>query len=294
MELTLSTHLLVYTGMGEALLRTLEGAGFPGLEVWLAEPHLPWKNERALEGLRKKFGDHGLRAASVHLPFYPSVSELREQGRRWSLIDPEPAERREALQGAAQGLHAAAALGADRAVLHLGWPGDAWDASAEGRAREGAAELLVTARSVGVELLLENILSTGTRTARLVALLDEIDPGGEAGVCLDLGHAHVFGGVLTELADALPRLRHVHVHDNAGDEDRHLAPGQGTIPWGDVLGQLARHGYDRLGALELRDFSRGRDPAPAVLESEAAPARRFRDHWAAQGLLSLPSPEVSA
>lgn len=285
MELTLSTHLLVYEELQDGTLDLLRESGFPGLEVWLAEPHVPWRSPAALEAFRRRLTDRGLRAPTVHLPFYPSVPELREAGQKWSVIDADAARRRTAVDGAAEGLRAAAALGARAGVLHLGWQRDEWGAAESERAREAVAELLAEARACGVQLLLENIISAGTLSRRLVELLRDVDPDGEAGVCLDLGHAHVEGDVLAQLEDALPRLRHLHVHDNEGNEDSHLAPGQGSIPWAAVLERLRELEYEGCAALELRDFSRGQAHPEQVLASEIPKVRRFQDEWAERGLL---------
>lgn len=279
MRLTLSTHLLVHGELDFAALEAIRRSGHDVIELWLAEPHVPWRNPGRCERFRAALAGHGLTAATVHLPFYPSVPELKEQGRKWSLLHADPAERRAALDGAADGLRAAALLGAQGAVLHLGWQRDAWDGHAHGHAREAVSELLPVARAAGVRLLLENIISSGTRAAALLALLEEVDPGGEAGICLDLGHAHVEGGVLAELRDALPRLAHLHVHDNDGTEDAHLAPGRGTIAWPGVVELLRDFGYAGLGALELRDATRGTAGAPELCRAAAADTRGFRALW---------------
>lgn len=279
MQLTLSTHLLVHGCMNAAALAAVHRSAYDTVEVWLAEPHVPWKDPRACESFGTRLAEHGLRAGSVHLPFYPSVPELREQGLKWSLIDTDADSRGEALRGTSDGLRAAGLLGASCAVLHLGWQRDAWDAHAYGWAREAVSELLPIAREAGVRLLLENIISAGTRAAALRALLDEVDPAGAAGICLDLGHAHVDGGVMNELRDAGDRLAHLHVHDNDGTEDAHLAPGRGSIPWRTVRSALATAGYDGMGALELRDHSRGERNAETLCAEICAELRDFRTEW---------------
>ncbi len=285
MELTVSTHLWVHHGLEADALAAFEGCGFCGSEVWLAEPHVPWRNERALGVFRRKLEDAGIQAGTVHLPFYPSVPALKEHGHKWSVLDDARSDRRDAIEGAAEGLRAAAALGADAGVLHLGWPHDSWQGDQPQWAREAVAELLPVARACGVQLLLENIISTGTRCAELVKLLDEVDSAAEAGICLDLGHAHVLGGVVEELEAALPRLAHLHVHDNDGQEDSHLAPGRGTIPWREVLTRLQSIGYSGRGALELRDFSKGKDAPGELVRAEVNAALHFQKHWQAEGLL---------
>jgi len=278
-RLTLSTHLFVHGELDGAALEAVRLAGHDTLEVWLAEPHVPWRDPARCERFGAALAGAGLRAASVHLPFYPSVPELKEQGRKWSLLHPDPSERRAALDGAADGLRAAGLLGAGSAVLHLGWQKDAWDERSHAFAREAVSQLLPVAQAAGVRLLLENIISSGTRVRALLDLLAEVDPAGAAGICLDLGHAHVEGDVVEELRAALPRLAHLHVHDNDGTEDAHLAPGRGTIPWPRVIALLRESGYSGLGALELRDASRGQTAAPALGRATAAETRGFRALW---------------
>ncbi len=277
MKLSLSTHLLVYRQLQDPVLAAMAAAGYRTVEVWLAEPHVPWRSTSACEKFRQRLAKHSLRAGSVHLPFYPSVPELINHGSKWSVIDNESTQRQAAIEGAARGLEAAAELGAACAVLHLGWPGDDWSGDRGQLAREAVFQLLPTAKQCGVQLLLENIISDGTRAGELVTLLDEVDPDGSAGICLDLGHANVEGNVLSELSDALPRLAHLHVHDNDGHCDSHHAPGQGSIPWAQVLNQLAQIEFSGMGALELRDFSRGDDELHQMLNRELGLVADFCD-----------------
>lgn len=279
MELTLSTHLLVYHELRSQALVALEGSGYAQLELWLAAPHVPWRDSEALDAFYRRLQDHGLQASSVHLPFYPSVPELIEQNARWSLIDPQREARQEALRAAADGIHAAAQCGAREAVLHLGWQGDVWTESSAAWAREGVQALIPVARQAGVRLLLENIISSGTRVQKLMELLDEIDPEREVGLCVDLGHAHVEGDVVEELRLALPRLAHLHLHDNDGQQDAHLAPGKGTIPWAAVLALLQQAGYSGKAALELRDYQRGSLEEAEVLRHYLKEVDDFRRQW---------------
>ena len=94
------------------------------------------------------------------------------------------------------------------------------------------------------------------------------------------------GNILEELADALPRLSHLHVHDNDGCKDQHSAPGQGTIPWRSLLQKLQDISYHGSGALELRDFSKGGIPPAEVIQKEMGHVRKFHQHWASRDLLT--------
>jgi len=286
MKLSLSTHLLVYGELDSAGMQAIADAGCQESEVWLAEPHVRWRSASAMTELRKKLEDSGSKPGTVHLPFYPSVGGLLDHGEKWSVIDPDSKRRQIALDGMAEGFQAAATLGARAGVLHLGWPGDLWTTEHLHWAEAAVYQLLPVAKECGVQLLLENIISSGTRCAELVKLLNEVDPASEAGICLDLGHAHVLGGVVEELEAALPRLAHLHVHDNDGQEDSHLAPGRGTIPWRDVLTRLQSSGYTGRGALELRDFSKGQDAPAELVRAEVDAALDFQKHWQGEGLLA--------
>lgn len=52
-------------------------------------------------------------------------------------------------------------------------------------------------------------------------------------LCLDIGHAHCFSHrSVQEWAEGIgPYVSHVHIHDNKGDTDSHLALGEGTVPF---------------------------------------------------------------
>ncbi|MBC8370480.1 MAG: sugar phosphate isomerase/epimerase [Planctomycetes bacterium] len=279
MKLSLSSHLLVFSGLQTNSLKALEDCQFSDLELWLAEPHIPWRNAEKLAAFKQQLDDFGLKVPSVHLPFYPSVPELLNENQRWSVIDTDVTQRRVAVAGAIQGLNAAATLGAKCAVLHLGWQQDTWTDSSNGWAREAVTELMAAAKKSGVRLLLENIISTGTRVSKLIELLDEIDPHNEVGICLDLGHANIEGDVAEELMLALPRLDHIHLHDNDGCSDSHLCPGSGCIYWPQVIQILRDHGFSGHAALELRDYSRGEHTASQIIDTHLESSADFINNW---------------
>lgn len=88
------------------------------------------------------------------------------------------------------------------------------------------------------QIMIENVLDPDP--SPLLELVERIDDP-RAGVCLDVGHAHVVSKIpvkrwLTTLA---PRLVHLHVHDNDGRFDLHQLPGDGAIGfpalWEDIL-----------------------------------------------------------
>jgi sugar phosphate isomerase/epimerase len=96
-------------------------------------------------------------------------------------------------------------------------------------------------RSLGIGMLFEN-----THEARpdvLVRLLEALEPEG-VGFCFDVGHANAFGR--TSIPDWLTtlgnRLAALHLHDNHGQKDDHLALGRGSIDFSYVFRWLKESG----------------------------------------------------
>jgi sugar phosphate isomerase/epimerase len=76
----------------------------------------------------------------------------------------------------------------------------------------------------------ENLLSEPTTPTHLIEIL-ETGHMDQIGVCLDLGHAHMIVGVSESIATLGKRITQVHAHDNHGQKDEHLFPGDGAIDW---------------------------------------------------------------
>lgn len=100
-----------------------------------------------------------------------------------------------------------------------------------------------------------------------------------AGVCLDIGHAHIAaelaGCEMLELVEpALDQALVFHVHDNLGARTRapsrggieplrldlHLPPGAGTVPWHAIAPRIAAHA----APVQLEVHPAGR-PEPGTL-----------------------------
>ena len=76
------------------------------------------------------------------------------------------------------------------------------------------------------------------------------------GVTIDIGHAHTVGRV-REFLPFLPRASHLHIHDNHGASDEHLAIGAGTIDW-DLVGPCIVRDYTGVAVVEGRSLEEGR------------------------------------
>lgn len=99
-------------------------------------------------------------------------------------------------------------------------------------------------------ILVENIFERDPGS--LCALLERL-PSPPFGFCLDTGHFRLFSEVPLETwLEALgPRLREVHLHDNRGEADEHLPPGQGSFDFPGLFRLLERLDHAVLGTLEM-------------------------------------------
>jgi sugar phosphate isomerase/epimerase len=143
-------------------------------------------------------------------------------------------------------------------TLHPGpsrWPG-VWPQLQEqalDAQRRSFVEIDAYASRAGIRLGIENMLP-GERCLRGYDDLSEVftilDHVPSIGVTLDVGHLLIANvepvGIIHRLDD---RLSHLHVHDNHGREDEHLAVGEGDIEWQPVLQALIDIGYQ--GYLEI-------------------------------------------
>lgn len=128
---------------------------------------------------------------------------------------------------------------------HYRWDRENWLARAAATWKELAA---LAARS-GVRVMLENVYETEPEL-----FLEVIDRVGAPNlqVCFDVGHLLAFstGDFPYWLKTLAPVIGQLHLHDNQGDADAHLALGAGRVPLGEVLHSLAAQGRRPLVTLE--------------------------------------------
>jgi sugar phosphate isomerase/epimerase len=115
-------------------------------------------------------------------------------------------------------------------VVHLGENLDKWSPRSIEYGLTALEHLGAFSRPMGVNLLVENLLSEATTPEHLLTNL-EMGHLNNVRVCLDLGHAHIHPGVGEAISTLGSRIGSLHVHDNHGLKDEHLWPGDGTIDW---------------------------------------------------------------
>jgi len=73
-------------------------------------------------------------------------------------------------------------------------------------------------------------------------------------ICFDIGHANITSRNPAEYIKTFGRKIHsVHVHDNFGEEDKHLPCGYGNIRWAEIIQELKKSGFNGKLVIESED-----------------------------------------
>lgn len=112
---------------------------------------------------------------------------------------------------------------------------------------------------IAIENMIENSANRRycSSVEELIELHDELnDP--LFGICWDTGHAHI---AKVDQASSLrrigSRLKALHIDDNRGERDDHVAPYFGTIAWEPILEALAEIDFDGCFTFEIHNFTNG-------------------------------------
>jgi sugar phosphate isomerase/epimerase len=226
----LSTHLFLNHRLHPGLLEIAGRSGAQGVEIFAARQHFDYTSREHVTELAEWFASDPLAPYSMHAPMFPD----REMGRAGApginLLHPEKSRRIDAMDEIKRALEAAEHIPFRHLIVHLGARDDSWSPRTIEYAHTALEHLGAFARPLGVGLLVENLLSEATTPEHLVLIL-ELGHLNNVGICLDLGHAHVTVGIPEAIATLGNRIVSVHFHDNHGQKDEHLWPGDGTIDW---------------------------------------------------------------
>jgi sugar phosphate isomerase/epimerase len=261
------------------VLHEVRDSGFDAIEVCSFPAHLDYHNRDDVARAGGMLRSLGIRPVSFHAPFADHIDI--------TALDPGARER--AVGELIKACEAAAAMGVENIVLHPGPERAGRPPEEEFLERmRNAAEALNTVAGrcceLQVHLLLENMLPhlLFGHINDMLYLLGSIQ-NCDVGACLDTGHAFLARELATVIHKLSGHLHLVHINDNRGDRDDHLAPGEGDIDWGWFLDELRRCKFP--GTLILEMSSRHNESVEDTL-TRARSAREFlRNH-----MLALPGP----
>ena len=222
-----------------------------GLENTNVEPYIYNEKDfyQDLSNEKKLADEAGMTIWQVHGPW------------RYPPLDGTTEDRAERLEKMKRSICGAAILGAKYWVVHPIMPYGTKDILTHNATEtielnlEFMDKLLPTAKQEGITICLENMpmvdFSIASPTA-IVEIVKEINDSSFA-MCLDTGHANLCRDWHTP-AEAIREygtiIKALHVHDNRGKHDEHLAPFHGTIDWKAFSVALHDTGFDGVLSLE--------------------------------------------
>lgn len=253
-----------------SVLEEIRASAFHDIEICSSPQHLDYHSEDDVRRAGDMIRELGLNPISFHAPFANriDITSLDDEAREVALAELLAACR------------AAALLGANHVVLHPGPEREGRPPQAEfvqhmHHAAESLNRVAAYCCEIGVHLLLENMLPhlLFGHTSDMLYLLGEISTC-EVGTCLDTGHALLSGDLASVIHKLSGHLQMVHINDNRGDWDAHLIPGEGSIDWRWLTGELRRHQFQ--GELILEMSGGEHEPVSETLTR----ARHGRDYLA--------------
>jgi sugar phosphate isomerase/epimerase len=227
-----------------------------GPEVYIKAERIPAFTPRSVAAFRKILGDFP--GHTVHAPFMDVCPGAADRD-----------VRQLSLEKMRRTMGIAADLGSRLVVMHFNYDPIYYRVHfADWLERAAAFFTQLLAEHDGPLIALENIAEP---TPHVVLQLMEKAGQPRLVHCFDFGHHHVFARIpFSEWLFYLhPRDHiHFHLHDNRGDNDDHLALGQGSIDW-----QAAKEAIAGLSC----PFSIALEPKS--LESRSASAAYYRRYF---------------
>lgn len=130
---------------------------------------------------------------------------------------------------------------------HYGYVEHEWMDTATATLEKLTISLAETTRAF---VALENVYE---KTPKVLLELSRRINHKRLGFCLDTGHVNTFSGTPLDqwLAALGPKIREIHLHDNTGEDDHHLAPGKGSIDFAPLVSFLKGRPSDIIITLEV-------------------------------------------
>ena len=99
---------------------------------------------------------------------------------------------------------------------------------------------------------IENMPNFESMIYQNIVDLNQLLVENEMHMTLDIGHANHVGYAPEDMI--FDSIKHVHVHDNLGDDDSHLPLGEGSIDLKYIINTLESKNYDGIYILEVNDY----------------------------------------
>ncbi|PKL70434.1 MAG: sugar phosphate isomerase/epimerase [Methanomicrobiales archaeon HGW-Methanomicrobiales-1] len=228
----------------------IEDAGYDGWEI-VADGNYKLDNAECFKKIEEVIASTHL-GISVHAPFGDlNLATLND-----------PIWRESIRQICTCITHASAIT--DRVTIHPGYlspvgklmPQKVWDLQKEALRQIGRCAV-----EHSVIACLENMIGVKEFLCQLPEELMGMTDGMEGiGMTFDFGHANTRGKVNSFLP-YVKKASHIHIHDNHGMSDEHLALGDGNINW-TVVGKTVADNYSGVVVIEGRSIEEAKKSLP--------------------------------
>jgi len=245
-----STHVLLEHRLHPGTLDLIARSGAEAVEIFAARNHFDYTSRTHIQELARWFASNPVECFSLHAPLFSDSDLGRSGAPQINLLHPEKSHRIDSMDEIKRALEVAELLPFRKLILHLGERSDTWNPRALEYSITALEHLQAFARPLGVGLLIENLVNEPSQPQNLLEILN-VGHFKSIGVCLDVGHAHLGGGLPAAIAVLRDRIESVHIHDNHGNRDEHLWPGDGSIDWSSGMNELKSCPQNPVAVLEI-------------------------------------------
>jgi sugar phosphate isomerase/epimerase len=268
MQRILSTYRWVGHPLTPALLGEIAKAEIPAVEIFCATGHFQYRSAEAVKELAGALSENGLALHALHSPTERDSTSGPQSGVQISISDPERIRRIDSVDEVKRALEVAERIPFRYLIQHIGSGRQSADPRKLDAAFESLENLSIFAKHRGVTIALENKGDELGCPTTLHQFLQETHL--PLKFCFDTGHAHIEGGVGPGFELMRERVVTVHLHDNHGDKDEHLLPGEGSIDWDSAFESFKSAPEMPALVMELKELKEKTPGAPGLDEIRAA------------------------
>ena len=117
---------------------------------------------------------------------------------------------------------------------------------------ESIKELGEYSDEIGVLTTIENMPTFDGMLYQNLADLNDLLVSLDMSMTLDIGHAN--HASYPPEAMYFDSIKHIHAHDNFGDDDAHLALGEGSIELNTIINNFEKNKFDGIYIIEVNDY----------------------------------------
>jgi len=207
------------------------------IEIFASRGHFNYSDRQHVREIANWFRSTGTTFHSMHAPMHGDDEFGRTGAPPLNIAAVEKRVRIAAMDEIKRAIEVAEHAPFQFLVQHVGVGGESSSGQKIEAAMTSLEHLRAFAKPLGVQVVVENIPNDLSTPEGLVELL-HTGRFTDIGVCLDVGHAHMAPGVANAYEALKGLIRTTHIHDNHGERDEHLWPGNGTIEWKETIDLL--------------------------------------------------------